>query len=791
MTLAPAYRDAALSVEERVADLLGRMTRDEKLAQLGSVWAFELTDGGEYDHARGRARLANGMGQITRAAGATNLEPGGAARLANEIQRFLVEETRLGIPAIVHEECLHGILGRGRVCFPQAIGLAASWDPDLVEQMAVNMRRQLRAGGAQQALSPVLDVTRDPRWGRVEETFGEDPYLIAEMGAGYVRGLQGRRGAEDALLATGKHMVGHGQPEGGLNHAPAHIGERELRDVFLFPFEAAVRDAGLRSMMHAYDDVDGVPCVASRELFTTILRGEWGFDGIVVADYGGIDELITSHAVVTNRSDAAVFALEAGIDVELPSIACYGKPLADAIENGRISIDTIDRSVSRVLREKIELGLFERPYVDADAASDDRVGDAEARSIALDLARRSIVLLENDGVLPLRSGLGTIAVIGPNADSARNLLGDYSHAAHLETLIEMRDRSRIVGLDVSNGVDIPQEFDADALLMSRPTILSAIRDAAAGVEVRYARGTGILDGDDASIAEAVRAATGADVAIVVVGERSGLNTAATSGEARDRLDIGLPGRQGDLVRAVAATATPVVLVVVSGRPLAIPDEAALCAAVLFAWVPGDEGPRAVADVLFGGVNPGGKLPITVPRHVGQIPIYYGHKPSGGRSHWAEEYVDGSNLPLWPFGFGRSYTTFELSDLRVSPGSVDIRGEVTIEATVANTGPYAGDEVVQLYVRDVEASVTRPRLELRGFRRVTLEPGERRRVTFRLGAEQQAFTGVDRRLRLEPGMIEVFVGTSSGDLPLRGSFEIRGEATEIVARSRYFTATAVG
>jgi beta-glucosidase len=790
MTLAAAYRDPALAIDERVADLLGRMTLEEKLAQLGSVWAFELTRDGAFDPADARTILANGMGQITRVAGATNLLPGPAAELANVIQRHLVEETRLGIPAIVHEECLHGILGRGRVCFPQAIGLAATWDPALVHEMAKNMRRQLRAGGAQQAMSPVLDVTRDPRWGRGEETFGEDPYLIAEMGTSYVRGLQGERGGPDALLATGKHMVGHGLPEGGLNQAPAHIGERELRDVFLFPFEAAVRDAGLRSMMHAYDDIDGVPCVASRELFTTILRDDWGFDGIAVADYGGVDQLIVSHQLVADRGEAAVRALEAGIDVELPSTTCYGLPLAGAVDDGRISVDTIDRSVARVLREKIELGLFERPYVDAEAAGNDTEGDEQARAIGLELARESIVLLENDGILPLARDLSTIAVIGPNADTARNLLGDYSHIAHLETLMEMRDAASIVGVEVPGSADIPYELDPEAQLAHLPTVLTAIREATPGAQVRYARGTGILDGDETGIRDAVDAATGADVAIVVVGERSGLNDAATSGEARDRLEIGLPGRQADLVRAVAATGTPVVLVVVSGRALGIPEEADLASAVLFAWAPGDQGPQAIADVLFGTVNPGGKLPITVPRHVGQIPIYYGHKPSGGRSNWKGDYVDGSHRPLWPFGFGRSYTTFELSDLQVSPSSVAVRGEIAIQATVVNSGERAGDEVVQLYIRDVEASVTRPTLELKGFRRVHLGAGERATVTFRVSTEQLAFTGVDRRLRLEPGRIEVYVGTSSDDLPLSGSFEVEGSPAVVNGRTRYFTETSI-
>jgi beta-glucosidase len=434
------------------------------------------------------------------------------------------------------------------------------------------------------------------------------------------------------VLATGKHLVGHGVPEGGMNRAPAHIGPRELRDVFLFPFEAAVRDAGMRSMMHAYEDVDGVPCVASRELFTTTLRDEWGFDGIVVSDYAGIDELATSHAVVSNLSQAAILSLAAGIDVELPSTAAYGAPLAEALAAGRIDPALVDRSVARVLRIKFELGLFERPFVDARAVV---VPDAAERALAADAARASMVLVQNDGTLPLRRDLSAVAVIGPNADSARNLLGDYAHVAHIETLVEMRSGTS------GSGFKAPEDLDLYDDLEGRSTILDAIRErCSASTDVLFAQGCGVLDGSDEDIERAVAAAGRADVAIVIVGEKSGLTSDCTCGETRDRLDLTLPGRQEELVAAIAATGTPTVLVLVAGRPLAIEAAAARSAAVLHAWCPGDEGPAAVADVLFGDANPGGKLPVTVPRHVGQIPIHYAHKPSGGRSHWHDDYVDG-------------------------------------------------------------------------------------------------------------------------------------------------------
>jgi beta-xylosidase len=776
----PRYLDPSLPVDERVADLLDRMTPDEKLAQLGSLWVFEILDGTTLDPAKAARRLGAGIGQITRVAGATNLELPAVAALANEIQRFLVQETRLGIPAIVHEECLHGFLARGAVCYPQSIGMAAAWDPALVETIAASIARQMRSAGAHQALSPIFDVARDPRWGRIEETYGEDPYLIAALGCAYVRGLQ--EAGESALLATGKHLVGHGVPEGGMNRAPAHIGPRELRDVFLFPFEAAVRDAGMRSMMHAYEDVDGVPCVASRELFTTTLRDEWGFDGIVVSDYAGIDELAGSHAVVSDLSQAAVLALGAGIDVELPSTAAYGEPLAEALAAGRIDPALVDRSVARVLRVKFELGLFERPFVDARAVV---VPDADERALAVDAARASMVLVQNDGTLPLRRDLSAVAVIGPNADSARNLLGDYAHVAHIETLIEMRSGTS------GSGFKAPEDLDLYDDVEGRPTILDAIRErCSASTEVLFAQGCGILDGSDEDIERAVAAARRADVAIVVAGEKSGLTSDCTCGETRDRLELTLPGRQEELVAAIAATGTPIVLVLVAGRPLAIEAAAARSAAVLHAWCPGDEGPAAVADVLFGDANPGGKLPVTVPRHVGQIPIHYAHKPSGGRSHWHDDYVDGSHLPLWPFGHGLSYTRFELGGLQLDRSTVDARGEVAVSVDVVNVGQREGDEVVQLYARDVEASVTRPVKELRGFARVRMAAGERRRVTFRLAAEQLAFTDLDGRLVVEPGRVALMVGTSSADLPCTAEIEIVGDTTVIGARSRYFTAVAI-
>jgi beta-glucosidase len=774
------YRDASLALSARVLDVLARMTLEEKVAQLGSAWSFQLVDDRAFDRGAADRELKEGIGEITRLAGGTNLLPADVARVGNEIQRYLLEETRLGIPAIVHEESLHGLLARDAPVFQQAIGAAASFDPGIHAAAAATIRRRMLATGARHTLAPVLDIARDPRWGRIEETYGEDPYLAAVMGAAYIRAVQG----EDlgtGTIATGKHLVGHGLAEGGRNQSPVHAGARELRDEQLFAFEVAVRQAGLRSMMPAYCDVDGVPCHASRWLLTDVLRGEWGFEGLVSSDYVAVEMLSTVHHLPGGLEGAAIRALDAGVDQELPGTAAYGEPLRHAVESGAVAESAVDAAVSRVLTAKFELGLFDHPYVDV--PSEDALSELvrEEARVAHELARRSLVLLHNDGVLPLSASLGTLAVVGPLADSARDLLGDYSHLLHIETLVEMRS-----SIDNAFGFPIDERTTAADELAGRQTILGALRERLSGVDIRYERGCGLRDGTDEELAAAVEAARGAEVALVVLGERSGLTDDSTTGEFRDRVHLGFMGRQQELLEAVVATGTPVVLLVVSGRPLILEWASRHCAAILLAWVPGDAGPQAIADALAGIVSPGGKLPVTLPRHVGQLPLYYGHKPSGGRSHPKTEYVDATNLPLFPFGYGLSYTSFEIGDLALSAAEVPLGGSVDISVTVANTGQRRGDEVVQLYLRDVEASVTRPVLELRGFRRVTLDPGERRRLTFHLGLDQLCFTGLDGRLRVEPGEFEVLVGSSSQDLPVRSVFRATGEVRTLDGRHRSIT-----
>ena len=768
------YRDPSRSAAERARNLLALMTQAEKIAQLGSAWPSQFSDGQVFDQALAAETAPHGIGQITRVSGSTLLDATGAARLGNDIQRYLVTRTRLGIPAIIHEESLHGLTALGSPIHPQSIGMASTWSPELVEAMAAFIGEAARARGCRLVLSPIFDISRDPRWGRMEETFGEDPYLVMAFGLAYTLGVQGR-----GVLACGKHLVGHGLPEGGFNRAPAHIGPRELREQFLLPFEAAVRAGGLGTMMHAYDELDGVPCVASHELLTEILRDEWGFGGIVVADYDGVNELVVSHQLTSDRAVAASMALRAGLDQELPRTIAFGEPLARALDEGLVDERFLDRAVERVLRVKFELGLFDVPYVDEDAAAIDTSAEREQ---ALLLAHKSMVLLANDGTLPLADDLATVALIGPSADDPRNYVGDYAHQLHIDTLLNAKK-------SIASGTPLAAKLQASRAIERIPTV-RAMFEERLGAAVVYQRGCGLLDGSDEEIAAAAAAARGADVAVLVLGERSGLTDDCITGETRDRLSLGLPGRQQELLEAVVATGTPVVLVLIAGRPLAIPWAAEHCAAILHAWLPGERGAEAVVDVLTGIVAPGGKLPVSVPRSVGQVPVYYAHKPTGGHTNWNVSYIDGSNLPLWPFGFGLGYTTFELADLQLDLDRLDTDGEVAVSVDVANTGERAGDEVVQLYVRDVEASLTRPVKELRGFARVALDPGQRRRVTFHLAAEQLAFVDVPGRWLLEPGVFRLMVGTSSDDLPLGIDLEVVGEPRVIERRERYLTRVEV-
>lgn len=777
--------------QAKVEALLGRMTLDEKVAQLSCVnvddFFVDRKTGfmtGEIDETRFVQAFANGIGQIARVGTNRQYSAVRIAELSNLIQRYLREKTRLGIPAIIHEECLAGYWTRDAVTFPQAIGLASTWDPALIEKVGRVIGSQVRAAGGHMGLAPVLDVTRDQRWGRTEETYGEDPFLIAQIGMAYIRGLQGPDPAH-GIMATVKHIVGHGAPQGGRNWAETHVGPRELREVHLFPVEAAVRGAGVGAVMSAYHDIDGVPCSGSRELLTEILRDTWGFEGLVVSDYNSVRILHEVHGVAANFQDAGVMALKAGLDQELADITCYGHVLADAVRKGLVEEALVDRSVRRVLEHKFALGLFDSAVVDP-ARTAAAFDHAPHRPLALQAARESMVLLKNTGLLPLTASTRRVAVIGPQANTYENMYGNYTTTCHFPPETPDRPTAGSVwdALRVVAGPDVEIRCAKGCELTEGET-KGTIHPDAARVQ-GDAQADGKAREDEASIREAVELARASDVAIVLVGEQSGWRPYSTSGEGFDRAELTLPGRQEWLVQSVCATGTPVVAVLINGHTVASPALVERCVAVLEAWLPGEAGGQAIAEVLYGRFNPGGKLPITVPKHVGQVPLFGRGKPSSALMR----YVDMDNLPLFPFGHGLSYTTFTYDDLTVTPQNVEPTGEVTIACRVRNSGQVAGDEVVQVYLRDEVATVTRPVKALAAFQRLTLQPGEAKRVTIGLPIEQCAF--YDRNLQqvVEPGDIRVLVGSSITDIRLEGRFTIAGTQPVPTVRTRYAPTIAV-
>ncbi len=748
--------------------LLARMTLDEKLVQLGSCWMHEIQEDRDFSPARAKKLLQNGIGQITRTAGDSTLDPAAVARFNNAIQHYLVHETRLGIPAIVHEECCSGYMGLGGTMFPQMIGLSSTFQPDLAAKMTTEIRRQLRGVGAHQGLAPVLDVARDSRWGRVEETFGEDPTLVSHFGMAYVHGLQGEN-INNGVMATGKHFVGHSASQGGQNCAPSHIGIHDLWDTFLVPFQAVIRDANIASIMNAYPELDGEVVAASRRILTDLLRGTLGFDGLVVSDYEAIPMIFTYHRAASHPQEAAVLALRAGIDVELPSCSYYNEPLRAALESGEINLEYVDTAVGRILRKKVELGLFENPFVDEGCVPEVFETDSQ-RALAREIAFKSMVLLKNNGALPL-SQFQSLAVIGPNAEDGRSFLGDYSYAAVLELMGSM--------LPADSTFEKKDSAHVERFAVRTPSLLTALKTALPNKDIFYARGCDNLVEDESGFGEAIQAARVADTVLLVLGDRAGSTPNCTVGETRDSGDLILPGVQEKLASVIFATGKPVIVVLVTGRPYAINNIAEKADAILEAWLPGEEGAAAIVETLLGENNPGGKLPMTFPRHVGQTSIYYNHKPSAGRSNWYVNYVSVDASPLYPFGHGLSYTSFAYSDFALSKTELTAGEKLDISVKITNTGSIAGDEVAQLYIQDEFASLPRPVQELKGYARLGLAPAESKTITFHLPIDQLAFHDADLNLVVESGSFKVMVGSSSADIRCEGEFDVIGEKKTMV------------
>ncbi len=761
---APKFKNPSYSIDERVNDLIGRMTLEEKALQMVSVNdeikdLIELNEDGTFIIDSVKSQLPLGIGQITRVSEAVGgvsqtsederppLTPYQNAVLSNILQKFFIEETRLGIPAIFHEECLHGLVSYKATSFPQPIALGGTFNPELIEDIYSLIAKETRLRGAHQALTPVLDVARDPRWGRVEETYGEDPHLITEMGLAAIRGFQGDNtfDTKEKIVATLKHFAGHGEPSGGMNTGPVSLSERLLREVHFYPFKRVIQETGARSIMTCYHEIDGVPGSASKWLLDDILRKEWGFEGFVVSDYYSIREMheregIVPHAIARDGKHAAELSIKAGVNIEFPHPDCYNH-IIELVEEGSISEEVIDELVKQMLKVKFELGLFDDPYVDPKKAED--FSEVEAnRTLALNAALQSITLLQNRAnYAPLRlNDLSDIAVIGPNAD--RVLLGGYS-----------------------------------AIPGFNSTVLEGIRNyVGARAKINYAQGCHITVGGSwvqdevfvpnrdeelGLIHEAKKTAENSDVIVLALGGNEQTSREAWSvNHMGDRADLDLFGMQNELIDELAKTGKPIIALVFGGRPLAYNNLVEKADVIFQCWYLGQETGIAIAKVLFGEYNPGGKLPISFPRSAGHVPVYYNHKPTARRG-----YLYNDVSPLFHFGYGLSYTRFDISNLKTDKQEYSLNDVIMISVDITNTGQQIGDEVVQLYINQPIRSVTRPVKELKDFKRVTLSPGESKTVTLTLDKEKLSFYDLNMKWTTEPGLVNIMVGSSSRDADL--------------------------
>ncbi|SFR71794.1 beta-xylosidase [Agromyces sp. CF514] len=772
------WQDPSLSNAERASALIAELDLDEKIAQLYGIWvgaSAEGTDVAPNQHEMTGdidldELLPRGLGQLTRPFGTAPVDPGVGALSLARAQRRIVAESRLGIPALAHEECLAGFAAWGATAYPVPLSWAATFDPELIERMSRRIGDDLRSVGVHQGLAPVLDVVRDARWGRVEETMGEDPYLVGTVGAAYVRGLESA-----GIVATLKHFVGYSASKAGRNLAPVSIGARELADVLLPPFEMVLREGRPRSVMNAYTDLDGVPTAADAALLTDLLRGVWGFTGTVVADYFAVAFLHTLHGTAGSLGDAATAALEAGIDVELPTVHAFGAPLVEAVADGRLDEAVLDRALGRVLAQKAELGLLDADWDATPPAlrllgdrSDDAVAARGAvdldppgnRALAAEIAERAIVLLRNDGTLPLggpngaapdRSAPARIAVIGPTGDDRFAVLGCYAFPTHV-------------------GVHHPESGDGIEL----PTLVESVRAEFPASTVTHVRGTGIDDGDTSGFVEAVAAASGADLVVLALGDRAGLFGRGTSGEGCDAESLALPGAQAPLLEAVLDTGTPVVVTLLAGRPYTLGTAPDRAAGILEAFFAGEEGTRAIAGILSGRVSPSGRLPVSVPASAGVHPSTYLASPLA-RANGVSS-IDPT--ARYPFGHGLTYTSFDWSEWSGDESRTATDTAATVRLRVRNSGERDGVEVVQLYLHDPVASVVRPVQRLVGFARVPLGAGEAADIRFTVPADLASFTGRDGERIVEPGRLVLSVGRSSGDLVFSHEVELTGPVRRV-------------
>ncbi|WP_354623826.1 glycoside hydrolase family 3 N-terminal domain-containing protein [Psychromonas sp. MME2] len=765
------YKNPNHSVQERLEDLMSQMTLTEKIAQLGAQWLILSPDGDHQDRelemASGDARkpiderLKHGLGQITRPLGTHTIAAEEGVKALNLLQKYLVEETRLGIPAMSHEECLVGLMAKGATLFPSSLNYGHTWNPELIEEMGRIIGEEVRQVGAHHGLAPVLDVSRDVRWGRTEETLGEDPYHVGVLATSYVKGLQTEK---RDLLATLKHYVGHSFSEGARNHAPVHLGFKELNDTFMLPFEMAVKLANAGSVMPAYHDIDNEPCHSSEYLLTTVLRDQWDFDGLIVADYGGIELLASHHGIAADRTEAAALSFNAGLDIELPDDACSSY-IQNAMDRGLISLEKIDEIVARILKVKFELGLFENPYCKEENIE---LQTEEAKKVAYQVASQSAVLMENDGTLPIKTDQ-KIAVVGPTADDQLALLGGYSFPIHL--ILSSMDDGEKVSKTILEAV---KDQFTDVSYLKGCEILTE-RHANAPVfpgDVDMAMGQKLespVSKDTSQIAAAAKLVAEADIALVCVGDLAGLFQTGTIGEGSDTDSLDLPGVQQALIDAAIATGKPVIILVTGGRPYNLNGAEEKAAGVIFGWAPGQEGADAIIDIITGKVAPSGRLTLSIPKNAGAVPYYYNHKLKSGGTPIAYHFGSKYN-----FGYGLTYSSFDYKNISIDNHSVDINGTINVSVEIENTSAVDGCEVVQLYVKDKLCSLVRPIRELKGFVRVDIKAGETGIVNFSLPVDMLNFTDNMHRRVVEPGDFEIMIGRSATDIVFNETVTVTGE-----------------
>ena len=739
------YLDPGQPVERRVEDLLSQMTLEEKLGQLNSPYPSNMAKDlpGRMEACRkfAEGKLVANIGPAGGVWSPANLikeGPKQQAEFLNELQKIATEKTRLKIPLLFFEEGTHGLLVPGSTVFPEGLAIGSTWNTDLVKRIYAVAAKEGRSRGVHFLGTLVVEPNRDPRLGRNEEGYSEDPYLCSQIIEAVVEGMQGDDiSANDKAISLLCHFPGQSEPVSGLERGAMEISERKLREVFLPPWVAGITKAGALGVMATYPAINDEPVHGSERILTDLLRNELGFEGLVMSEGAGL-EIVIYEQIVSTMKEAGALCLKAGVDVSIWHEEGYMNPMRENVLEGKVSMETIDRSVRRILKIKFLLGLFENPYVDAERALK-LANTKEDRDLALQTAREGIVLLKNDkSILPLNKNIKSIALIGPNADGGRNQLGDYTHNPVLQDVV---------------------------------TVVEGLKNKVPNARIDYVKGCEIIGDKLNEISKAKAAAKKADVAIVVLGE----NGERTNGEGYDVANLDLTGLQEELLKAVHSTGTPTIAVLISGRPLSIVWASENVPAIVEAWMCGEQGGNAIADVLFGDYNPGGRLPITFPRHSGQLPVYYNHMPS--KKYWIEKgwgtrYVDMSALPLYDFGFGLSYTTFEYSNLKITPGEIGPAGEVTVNVDVQNTGKRDGSEVVQLYIDDVISSMSTPVMELKGFEKLNLAAGEKKTVSFKLNHEHLSL--LDRHLEavVEPGMFKVMVGSSSGDIRVNGEFEVK-------------------